>query len=86
MKNKTEKEKETTVFSFEKKAYQSCQHQQSDKEKILGVLDAQHDPLRGKLLLHGKQYIGSNRTTQWALPPEGAESNHAWHQACIMHP
>ncbi len=48
----------------------------------LGLLDTQHDPLRGKLLLHGKRYERYNMTT---LPPEGAGSNHAWHQACIIH-
>ena len=61
--------------------YKSCQSHSNTSRKPQRVLDTQRDPLRGKLLLHGKRCVRSNMTTERARPPEGAGSNHAGHQA-----
>ena len=53
---------------------------------ISRFLDTQDDPLRAspwQAML--KRCILYNVTTYRVIPPEGAGSNHAWHQACIIH-
>ena len=53
----------TLLESFDQKCFFLLLLEEDVPQEPLGMLDTQHDPLRGKLPLHGKRQIRSNMTT-----------------------